>query len=158
MRKNIYVRDEDATLFEKAEAIGGESLSAVIAEALRRYVAAEEAKAEGMQEIVIEVGTWHSEGADDTKRLKFTGRKIAGGRTFSTGDSRGTDYELYLTGKGKILAWRENWSRWQGESTSASYEVYDNLEQTLAGGVVPGGLVQEAAEAMDVELVEYLDV
>lgn len=155
MRKNIYIKDEDAGIFEKAEQIGGESLSAVIAEALRRYVAAEEAKAQDMKEITIEVGTWHPEGSDDVKKIKFLGRKIGGGRTYTTGDSRGIDYDLYLTAKGKILVIKERWSRWQGETTTATYTVCDSLEQVDG---VPGGIVQEAADALDIELAEYLDI
>ena len=158
MRKNIYVRDEDTAIFDRAEQLGGESLSAVIADALRRYVAAEEAKGEGLQETVIEVGTRYGEGADDTRKIKFVGRKLADGRIYSTGDSRGTDYDLYFTQKGKILALIEHWSRWQGESTTADYKIYDTLEHTLSEGVVPGGIIQEAADTLDVELVEYLDV
>ncbi len=45
--KTIYVRDADVDLFDKAEALGGGNLSATIAEALRGFVAAEEAKENG---------------------------------------------------------------------------------------------------------------
>ena len=158
MRKNIYVRDEDTAIFDRAEQLGGESLSAIIAEALRRYVAAEEAKGEGLQEITIEVGTWHNKGADDTKKIKFVGRKLADGRIYSTGDSRGTDYDLYFTKKDKILALIEHWSQWQEEFTTADYKIYDTLEHTLSEGVVPGGIIQKAADTLEIELVEYLDV
>ena len=48
--KTIYVKDTDLPLFEKAEALGGETLSATIATALRRFVEVEEAKAGGMLE------------------------------------------------------------------------------------------------------------
>ena len=44
-RKNIYVREADQELWEKAEKLAGESLSAVVTEALRGYVARAEAKA-----------------------------------------------------------------------------------------------------------------
>ena len=36
--KTIYVKDEDWQIFEKAERLGGDSLSAVIAKALRQFV------------------------------------------------------------------------------------------------------------------------
>jgi hypothetical protein len=45
MQKQIYIKDADLEIFEKAEALAGESLSATIAEALRRFVEVEEAKA-----------------------------------------------------------------------------------------------------------------
>ncbi len=44
MRKNIYIKDEDQELFKKAEALGGGNFSAMIAEAVRRFVEVEEAK------------------------------------------------------------------------------------------------------------------
>ena len=44
MRKNIYIKDENQELFKKAEALGGGNFSAMIAEAVRRFVEVEEAK------------------------------------------------------------------------------------------------------------------
>ena len=46
-QKTIYVADKDLALYERAEELGGESLSSVIVKALRGYVAAKEAEAEG---------------------------------------------------------------------------------------------------------------
>lgn len=163
MRKNIYLRDEDHAVFEKAEALGGDNFSAMIAEAVRRFVAVEEAKADGMTEIELEVGVYYSgPGADDTKKIKFIGKKIADARSLhgsnSSRDDRGTEYALYLTQKGNILLHRDDWSRWQGDDSEASYRVYDSLTELAANANVPGELVQEAGRALGVETAEYLDV
>jgi len=60
--KTIYVRDEDIKVFEQAEELGGDSLSAVIAEALRRFVAVKQAEAQGMAEHTLEVGRVNTRG------------------------------------------------------------------------------------------------
>lgn len=93
-QKTIYVADKDLALFDKAEELGGDSLSAVIADALRRYVDQKEAEAQGYEEHVIEVGRWK----EDTRQVKIVGRVIASmtqwhGQT-SSRDDRGTDYQI----------------------------------------------------------------
>ncbi|OQA07953.1 MAG: hypothetical protein BWY65_01684 [Firmicutes bacterium ADurb.Bin373] len=163
MRKNIYIRDEDQELFDKAEALGGDNFSAMIAEAVRRFVEVEEAKTAGMAEIELEVGVYYSgTSADDTKKIRFIGKKIADAKALygstSSRDDRGTEYTLYLTKKGKILLHREDWSRWQGDDSEASYQVYDSLTEFSASANVPGELVQEAGRAMGGDTAEYLDV
>jgi hypothetical protein len=42
IRKNIYIKDKEQELFKKAEALGGGNFSAMIAEAVRRFVEVEE--------------------------------------------------------------------------------------------------------------------
>ena len=157
--KTIYVKDTDLPLFEKAEALGGETLSATIATALRRFVEVEEAKAGGMLEQQIEVGVFSDRSSDDTRKIRFIGKQIASARVYSgqTGsqDDRGTDYTLYLTKKGKLLLCRKHWSRWQGEDTTVTYSIYDSLAEIED---VPGSLIQDAGEALGIDTAEYLDV
>ena len=158
--KTIYVKDTDLPLFEKAEALGGENLSATIATALRRFVEVEEAKADGMSEQEIEVGVFSDRSSNDTRKIRFIGKQIASAWVYSgqtsSGDDRGTDYTLYLTKKGKLLLHREYWSRWQGEDGEASYNIYDSLAE-LADSV-PGSLIQQAGESLGQDTAEYLDV
>ena len=42
--KTIYFKEEDLDILNRAQDLGGDSISALIAEALRRYVASEEEK------------------------------------------------------------------------------------------------------------------
>jgi metal-responsive CopG/Arc/MetJ family transcriptional regulator len=46
VQKMIYVRDEDAVIFDKAIALGGESISKIIVEALKKYINEKEGKQE----------------------------------------------------------------------------------------------------------------
>ena len=75
--KTIYVRDEDVSLFEEAEKLGGDSLSGIIAEALRRFVTVKRAEMFGMQEHVLHVGVLRSQGDDDVRTVRFVGRLLA---------------------------------------------------------------------------------
>ena len=171
--KTIYVREEDLPVFEEAERLGGDSLSSVIAEALRRFVAVKRAELYGMREHVLTVGVLRSQGADDTRKVRFIGRLLAEATVYSgqTSDrkDRGADYKIYQTRAGKILVWWRRWSCWEGENDLLDYvvmdtlpgydeEVYGRVHGDMLGPVeLPGFLLQEAAEALGQELVEWVE-
>ncbi len=71
--RTIYVSDADLPLFERAQQLGG-NLSATIAQALRRYMEAQERKSAGFEEVRVKVGKI----AYVQKR--FMGRLLAKGR------------------------------------------------------------------------------
>ncbi len=171
--KTIYVRDEDVSLFEEAEKLGGDSLSSIIAEALRRFVAVKRAEAGGMEEYTLTAGTLRTEGADDIKQIRFVGRKLAEADVYTgqTSDrrDRGTAYRIYQTKAGKILIWWKKWSRWEGENDYTDYAVMDALPSrsteffgnfhvdNFEPVSLPGSLLQDAAEALGQELVEFIE-
>ena len=171
--KTIYVKDEDVQLFEEAEKLGGDSLSGIITEALRRFVAVKRAEMFGMREHALPVGVLRSQGDDDIRQIRFVGRLLAEATVYSdqTRDrkDRGTDYRVYQTRAGKILVWWQRWSRWERENDTADYAVLDQLpgydddifgraHGDMLGPVeLPGSLLQEAAEALGEELVEYVE-
>jgi hypothetical protein len=171
--KTIYVKDEDLQVFEEAERLGGDSLSSIIAEALRRFVAVKRAELFGMREHTLSVGVLRSQGADDIRTIRFVGRLLAEATVYSgqTSDrrDRGTCYRVYQTRAGKILVWWEKWSRWEGENDTADYavldqlpgyddEVYGRVHGDMLGPVeLPGSLLQDAAEALGQELVEFIE-
>src|SRR5947209_13077271 len=80
--RTIYVADADLPTFEKAQELAGENLSATIAQALRRFVEAEEAKASGFEEVTVKVGKI----AHSYKR--FRGRLLAKGRVRDQNEMR----------------------------------------------------------------------
>ena len=170
--KTIYVKDEDLQLFEEAEKLGGDSLSSVIAEALRRFVDVKRAEVQGMKEHILTVGVLRSQGADDTRKVRFVGRLLAEAEIFNgqTSDrrDRGAYYRVYQTRAGKVLVWWEKWSCWEGEPQVMDYVVLDALpgpgyDDEVVGKVhgfpevLPGELLQEAAEALGQELVEFIE-
>jgi len=171
--KTIYVKDEDLQVFEEAEKLGGDSLSGIIAEALRRFVAVKRAEMFGMREHALTVGALRSQGDDDTRKVRFVGRLLAEAEVFTgqTSDrrDRGTYYRVYQTKAGKVLVWWKRWTRWEGESDLLDYAVMDGLpgyDDEISGKVhgeylppetLPGSLLQEAAEALGEELVEWVE-
>ncbi len=161
MRKQIYIKDQDQAIFDRAvELAGEENLSGTITEAIRRFVEQEEALSSGLQEITLEIGNSGREGeSDDYRKIRFIGKKLATADTLcgsnSSGDDRGVDYALYHTGKGKFLLHREDWTKWQGEQNTKSYIVYDSLEEIKNA---PGQLIQDAANKLGTEVVEMLDI
>ena len=171
--KTIYVKDEDVQLFEEAEKLGGDSLSGVIAEALKRFVDAKRAEGQGTQEYTLEVGVFRDEGADNVRKVRFVGRLLAKDTvytgTMSDRKDRGSTYQIYQTKAGKILVTWRNWTRWQGGNDTADYAVFNELpdyDDEIDGKVLdlcippetlPGSLLQEAAEALGRELVEWVE-
>ena len=61
--KTIYVKEEDLPIFERAEELGGDSLSGIIATSLKRFVAAKEAEGKGIREHTLTVGVIRPQGA-----------------------------------------------------------------------------------------------
>ncbi|MBV9124589.1 MAG: EXLDI protein, partial [Planctomycetes bacterium] len=54
--RTIYIADADVPLFEKAQKLAGDNLSAAIASALRTFVEGEEARQGGYEDITVKVG------------------------------------------------------------------------------------------------------
>jgi len=117
--RTIYVADADVPIFEKAQELAGENLSATIAGALRRFVEAEEARASGFEEITVKVGKI----AHSYKR--FRGRLLAKGRVFEQNDTRRIVYEVYQTVKGKLALYVRSAPNWENPKTW-SYENWEN--------------------------------
>ena len=95
--KTIYVSEKDIPVFEKAKKIAGEALSSVISHALQEYVARNQAKDRGMQEISIKVGVKKSE-----RELHFVGIQVGEKWTGLSHDNKWRlEATIYLTQKGK---------------------------------------------------------
>ncbi|MEG3070975.1 MAG: hypothetical protein RQM92_09375 [Candidatus Syntrophopropionicum ammoniitolerans] len=149
-RKQVYIKDEDVGMFERAEELFGDSFSAMIAEAVRRLVDQKESKETGMEEQVIGSGVYYPRGDDDVKLYKFIGKQIADARIYSgqtkSRDDQGIDYTLYLTKKEKYLVHIYQWTRWENENCYAEYRVFDTLEELQATKEIPGSLLKGAGD------------
>jgi hypothetical protein len=167
--KQIYIKDEDKVIFEEAEKIfEKDSLSAIIAKSLKQYLEMEKAKKEGFEEILIEIGRKGGKPGESNnlKEIKFIGKELAYYRDYSgaqASDDRGTNIVLYLTRKNKYLLHSENWSRWQGEYSHMSYEIFDNLEdieetEDESERGYPASLIREAKEKLGQESADFLDI
>lgn len=159
-RMNLYISEEDKPIFDQAaEMLGEESTSAAIAAVLRREVEAKKAELEGMEEIELEIGSGTGQLGDspDYKKVRFTGRGLAHFRQLQGNDTRGVDYDLYRSKKGKFLLYIDDWSRWQGEVSTSEYHIFETLQEVEEFGV-PEGLIRDAKEEMGEDPAEELDI
>jgi EXLDI family protein len=105
--KTIYVSDNDLTVFERAQALSGETLSAVIVRALRRYIELEEAKQRGFDEFTVIVNT---EGAH--RRKRFLGQRLVRWLEATT-DGEGTSVlSIYRTAGGRYALHTRSIADW----------------------------------------------
>ena len=114
--KTIYVADTDLAVFERAQELAGENLSATIAQALRRFVEVEEARSRGFDLVTLKVG---SKGMYANKQ--FLGRELAKQRIRDESQPRVTTSVVFQTAKGKFVhyvrtspdwtAWASSWNR-----------------------------------------------
>ena len=108
--KTIYVADADLPIFERAQELAGENLSATIVAALRRFVVAEESQASGYGEVVVKVG---EHGLFTQKQ--FSGRELAKLRLPDPDAPRASVLVVYETAKGRLALYTRtsaDWSAW----------------------------------------------
>lgn len=108
--KTIYVADADLSVFERAQELAGENLSATIAQALRRFVEVEEARADGYGEIVLKVG---NHGTYSNKA--FLGRELAKRRDRNAETHKIVVQNVYETAKRRLVLYTRilpDWYAW----------------------------------------------
>ena len=184
--RTIYVADADMPIFEKAQKLAGDNLSAAIAHALRTFVEREEARQSGYEEITVKVGKGRP-----YLQQQFRGRRIASRRLRLSNDARMLTIIVYQTAKGRFAVYsrnQPNWSNWShhwskrsgkggnwdwdwdwshGDQSSydwsASYEddefrldVYDTLEDLKEN--IPEELYDAILRFLKGDDVEILDI
>jgi hypothetical protein len=108
--KTIYVADGDLPVFERAQELAGENLSATIVQALRRFVATEDARAQGYAEVSLKVG---SQRIYTNKR--FLARELARGRALDREHNRIVTQIVFQTTKGRLVLYTSrspDWTAW----------------------------------------------
>ncbi len=152
----LYVRDEDQPVWARAHALAAkmeDSLSAIVTEALRRYLdqkerehAARAAWAGKMQPVELRV----DHGAQFT--VRFTGTRLA---TLRQQD--GKERTVYLTAAGKLVYYE------QLTEDVGAYEVFDSfdaLQHALVrseGPMAVDEFLARVAEALGTEFVLHID-
>ena len=93
--KTIYVSQGDLALYDRAQALAGDNLSAAIAAALRRYIDVEEGKRTGFDEIIVRVGPGKG------RKVRFVGVLL--GEWVNTSYSRVETFRVYRSRSGKFV-------------------------------------------------------
>ncbi len=169
--KTIYVADADLPLFQRAQELTGDNLSATIVRALRRLVEIEEGRAEGFEEITVRVGT----GA--RRRQRFVGVLLVEWsrstsereETYRVFRSRSGKYVLHLKRSsesvwtagtdGQTTGWRKHFAsdqQWGTLPKTASLEVFDDLDSLRKH--VPHELYTLVEAAAEQPVIEDLDI
>jgi EXLDI family protein len=169
--KTIYVADADLPLFQRAQELTGDNLSATIVRALRRLVEIEEGRTEGFEEITVRVGTGTG------RRQRFVGvmlvewRRSTGEReeTYRVYRSRSEKYVLHLKrssesvwtagADGQATGWRKHVAsdqQWGTLPRTASLQVFEDLDSLREH--VPHELYTLIEAAAGQPVIEDLDI
>ncbi|WP_053961236.1 hypothetical protein [Sulfobacillus thermosulfidooxidans] len=141
-RRTLYVREEDQVIWEKAEALSDqESMSALVTEALRRFILAKEQAAgtSPYQRIELEITEINRNGMPYDRKVAFTGRELVDDGPLV----------VYETAKHRLLFYHEELQR---------YWIYRTIEQAIKSDEFPPTLLAAVADALGQEWVEEWDI
>ena len=141
--KTIYVAQGDLPVFQRAQELAGDNLSAAISAALRRYVDVAEAKQEGFDEIIVRAGPGKG------RKVRFTG--IFLGEWVNTSYSRVETYRVYRGRTGKFVLHVErspDFTVLDGEGKPAGWRGYLGIGN-LSYGSSPGESILEVVATLD---------
>src|SRR5215218_3028199 len=159
--KTIYIREADRDVWEKAEKLAGGSVSALLTEALRRYIETKEPEeGVGMETIEVELAYSHErygweEGAYPAQ---FVGRWLLYPDPDETGTSEpeydaGAYYGVALTQRAQIAVYM----RHVNDGFAPTLRVYSSFDEAEQEGV-PAEVLARAASAAGADYVQKLDI
>ena len=140
--KTIYVSEGDLPLYERAQELAGDNLSAAISAALRRYVDVEEAKREGFDEITVRVGPGKG------RKVRFVGVLL--GEWYSS-QGRVETFRVYRGRTGKFVVHVErgaDWTMVDAEGKPAGWRGYLGLGN-VSYGSTPAESTLEVVASLD---------
>jgi EXLDI family protein len=169
--KTIYVSQGDLPLYQRAQELAGDNLSAAISAALKRFVDIEEGKREGYDEIHVRVGTGKGRKVRFTAILlgEWANTNNSGFERFRVWRGRTGKYVVHVERSagftmvdqdGKAAGWRGylgigNLS-YGSSAAQASLEVVESLDELRER--IPPQLFDMVARAPGEPEVEDLDV
>ena len=141
--KTIYVSDGDLPIYQRAQELAGDNLSAAIAAALRRYVEVEEGRREGFDEIIVRVGPGKG------RKVRFTGVLI--GEWVNSTSSRVETFRVYRGRTGKFVLHIErspDYTMVDAEGKPAGWRGYLGIG-SVSYGSSPGESTLEVVESLE---------
>ena len=159
MNKTIYIKDDDAPIWERAREFAGDKLSPVIISGLKSYIEEKERKeseARGFERIVLSF-----QDADDNlipKKKAFMGKWIISpAKPLEMVSEVGFDrhyYTVAITPKNKVVFYR--WTEDDEHNYGRHLDVYDSLHDAAANREVKYAAIK-AIEEIGVP-VEEMDI
>jgi EXLDI family protein len=141
--KTIYVSDGDLPIYQRAQELAGDNLSAAIAAALRRYVDVEEGRRTGFDEIIVRVGPGKG------RKVRFVGVLL--GEWLTTSYSRVETFRVYRGRTGKFVVHIErspDYSMVDAEGKPAGWRGYLGIG-TISYGSAPAESTLEVVETLE---------
>jgi EXLDI family protein len=141
--KTIYVSDGDLPLYQRAQELAGDNLSAAISAALRRYVDVEDGRREGFDEITVRVGPGRG------RKVRFTGVLL--GEWVNSSLSRVETFRVYRGRTGKYVVHIErspDYSMVDAEGKPAGWRGYLGIGD-ISYGTTPAESTLEVVESLD---------
>ena len=142
--KTIYVSDGDLPVYQRAQELAGDNLSAAISAALRRYVDVEEGRREGFDEIIVRVGPGKG------RKVRFVGVLL--GEWLNTTPSRTENFRVYRSRTGKFVVHIERSPDYMvvdSEGKPAGWRGALGLKWDVSYGSTPGESTIEVVESLD---------
>jgi EXLDI family protein len=142
--KTVYVSAGDLPLYQRAQELAGDNLSAAITAALRRYVDVEEGLQEGFDEITVRVGR------KPGRKVRFTGVLL--GEWLNTTTSRVETFRVYRGRTGKFVVHVErspDFTMVDREGKPAGWRAQLGLDWNVSYGTTPGDSTLEVVETLD---------
>ncbi len=141
--KTIYVSDGDLPIYQRAQELAGDNLSAAIAAALRRYVDIEQGRREGFDEIIIRVGS------KPGRKVRFSGLLL--GEWVNSSSSRYDVFRVYRSRTGKYVVHIDRTAEWtavDAEGKPAGWRGYLGLGN-VSYGSRPAESTLEVVETLE---------
>ena len=141
--KTIYVSDGDLPIYQRAQELAGDNLSAAIAAALRRYVDVEEGRRTGFDEIIVRVGPGKG------RKVRFVGVLL--GEWVNSSFSHVETFRVYRGRTGKFVLHVErspDYSMVNAEGKPAGWRGYLGVG-SVSYGTSPGGSTLDVLESLD---------
>jgi EXLDI family protein len=134
--KTIYVSDQDLPVFERAQALAGDNLSATIVQALRHFVEQQDVSSRGFRAVEVEVGQTTAK-QNTTIRTRFTGKLLVRARVDNRDVKTFEERSVYQTPKGNFAVHRRLYqdakrSGWQSEQRLDVYASLDELKSHIS--------------------------
>jgi len=149
--KTIYVSDQDLPIFEQAQALAGDSLSATIIQALRHFIEQQEARARAFRTVELEVGKL------TTARKRFTGRLLAKTHIDGLGHTSVLEkFEVYETTKGNLVVYLKRLFGERDQRPERRLDIYSSLDDLK--GHIPDELYHVVVQKRGGDDIEVLDV
>jgi EXLDI family protein len=142
--KTIYVSDGDLPIYQRAQELAGDNLSAAIAAALRRYVDVEEGRREGFDEITVRVGPAPG------RKVRFTGVLL--GEWVNTSPNRVETFRVYRGRTGKFVVHVDrspDFTMVDSEGKPAGWRAYLGLDWNVSYGTAPAESTLEVVESLE---------